>query len=104
MNFDIKYTTYLQIFNFIKIKQVWGTILGAQSQGSKVKPQATLGALWGQQTNQLTGWDPPVRGRRKRKRKKRKARVYRTGVSFKLTGGTRLQRQWLTRTRLIQGN
>ena len=28
MNFDIKYATYLQIFNFIKIKQGLGTILG----------------------------------------------------------------------------
>ena len=31
MNFDIKYTKYLQIFNFIKIKQVLNTFMGAQS-------------------------------------------------------------------------
>ena len=37
MNFDIKYTKYLQIFNFIKIKQVLGTILGTQNQRSVAK-------------------------------------------------------------------
>jgi len=30
MNFDIKYATYLQIFNFIKIKQGLYVVLGAQ--------------------------------------------------------------------------
>ena len=38
MNFDIKYATYLQIFNFIKIKQVLGTFLGAQNYGSLAEP------------------------------------------------------------------
>jgi len=33
MNFDIKYTKNLKSMNFIKIKQVLGTILGAQSWG-----------------------------------------------------------------------
>ena len=37
MNFDIKYLTYLQIFNFIKIKQGQGTILGTQSWGNNTK-------------------------------------------------------------------
>jgi len=37
MNFDIKYTKYLQIFNFIKIKQVLVTFLGAQSWDSIAK-------------------------------------------------------------------
>ena len=37
MNFDIKYTKYLQIFNFIKIKQVLGIFLGAQSWDSIAK-------------------------------------------------------------------
>ena len=49
MNFDIKYATYLQIFDFIKIEQVLGTILGTQSCGSKAKsisnPWCTLGTL-----------------------------------------------------------
>ena len=33
MNFDIKYATYLQIFNFIKIKQGLGIFLGTQNWG-----------------------------------------------------------------------
>ena len=38
MNFDIKYATYLQIFNFIKIKQVLGIILGTLDWGHLTKP------------------------------------------------------------------
>jgi len=37
MNFDIKYTTYLQIFNFIKIKQALEALWGTQNWGSKAK-------------------------------------------------------------------
>ena len=49
MNFDIKYTRNLQIFNFIKIKQVMGVFLGTQSQKSIAKvlnrPRCKLGTL-----------------------------------------------------------
>ena len=42
MNFDIKYATYLQIFNFTKIKQNLGVFLGTHSHGSKTKgPEPT---------------------------------------------------------------
>jgi len=37
MNFDIKNIKNLQIFNFIKIKQVLGIFLGAQSWDSIAK-------------------------------------------------------------------
>ena len=47
MNFDIKYTKNLKSMNFIKIKQVLGTILGAQSQGSRVKVTGHLGYTLG---------------------------------------------------------
>ena len=35
MNFDIKYATYLQIFNFIKIKQSMDIVPGTQSGEAK---------------------------------------------------------------------
>ena len=47
MNFDIKYATYLQIFNFIKIKQVLDIFLGTQSWGSKAKKRDLLGYTLG---------------------------------------------------------
>ena len=34
MNFDIKYTKYLKIFNFIKIKQVLGIYSGYTELGT----------------------------------------------------------------------
>ena len=71
MNFDIKYTTYLQIFNFIKIKQVLGTILGAQSQGSKVKATCHLGCTLGT-ANKPTDRVGPTSQRQKEKKKKEK--------------------------------
>jgi len=43
MNFDIKYATYLQIFNFIKIKQVLGIILGTLDWGHLIEPLNSLG-------------------------------------------------------------
>ena len=43
MNFDIKYATYLQIFNFIKIKQVLGIFLGAQELE---EPSRTIEPTW----------------------------------------------------------
>ena len=43
MNFDTKYTKYLQIINFIKIKQALGTILGTPSKGHLTEPLNSLG-------------------------------------------------------------
>ena len=58
MNFDTKYTKYLQIFNFIKIKQVLGTILGAQSWGSKAKATYNSGCKLGVSNRQADMWGP----------------------------------------------
>ena len=63
MNFDIKYTKYLQIFNFIKIKQVLGTILGAQSWGSKAKATYNSGCKLGVSNRQADMWGPQIRER-----------------------------------------
>ena len=47
MNFDIKYATYLQIFNFIKIKQDLDIFLGAQSWGHLTRPLNRSGYTMG---------------------------------------------------------
>jgi len=65
MNFDIKYATYLQIFNFIKIKQVLGTILGAQNQGSIAKALSQSKYKLGRSSKQTDKWDPQGREREK---------------------------------------
>jgi len=63
MNFDIKYATYLQIFNFIKIKQVLGTVLGAQNQGSIAKALSQPRYKLGRSSKQIDKWDPHARER-----------------------------------------
>ena len=61
MNFDIKYTKYLQIFNFTKIKQV----LGIQSWDSIAKALNHPRYKLGRSSKQSDSWDPLVRERNK---------------------------------------
>ena len=74
MNFDIKYATYLQTFDFIKIEQVLGTILGTQSWGSKARATDHFGYTLGI-ANESTDRVGPIsqRQREKKKEKKRNA-------------------------------
>jgi len=73
MNFDIKYATYLQTFDFIKIKQVLGTILGTQSWGSKARATDHFGYTLGI-ANESTDRVGPIsqRQREKKERKEKK--------------------------------
>ena len=65
MNFDIKYTKYLQIFNFTKIKQVLGTSLGAQSWDNIAKALNRPRCKLGRSINQTDKWDPQTREKEK---------------------------------------
>ena len=65
MNFDIKYTKNLKSMNFIKIKQVLGTILGAQNQGSIAKALSQPRYKLGRSSKQTDKWDPQGREREK---------------------------------------
>ena len=65
MNFDIKYATYLQISNFIKIKQGLGIFLGAQNQGSIAKALSQPRYKLGRSSKQTDKWDPQARERKK---------------------------------------
>jgi len=47
MNFDIKNIKNLQIFNFIKIKQVLGVFLGTQSWRCLAKALSQFGYILG---------------------------------------------------------
>ena len=69
MNFDIKYTKNLKSMNFIKIKQVLGTILGAQSQGSIAKAFNQPGYKLEMVNKLADKWDPQIRDRERNKRK-----------------------------------
>jgi len=73
MNFDIKYATYLQIFNFIKIKQVLGVFLGTQNWRSIAKILNWLGCILGM-TNKSTDRVGPI-SQRQREKEKRKERM-----------------------------
>ena len=64
MNFDIKYVTYLQIFNFIKIKQVLMIFLGTQSYGSLTEPLNQPGCKLEITSKVADIWDPQTRERR----------------------------------------
>jgi len=63
MNFDIKYTTYLQIFNFIKIKQVLDIFLGTQSWRSITKAFNQSGCKLETSNRTADTWDPQTRER-----------------------------------------
>jgi len=63
MNFDIKYATYLQIFDFIKIEQGLGTILGAQDCESKAKRDRQLWVYLGYIYRRPDMWGPQIRER-----------------------------------------
>ena len=66
MNFDIKYATYLQIFNFIKIKQGLGAFLDTQSWGSTIKTLNNSGCKLGI-VNMLADQVGPTNQREKEK-------------------------------------
>jgi len=84
MNFDIKYTKYLQIFNFIKIKQVLSIILGIQSWEYLAKIQDQAGCNLGTLSPSADMWGPSVSDRNQERRKK--GRKYRfTGAVHHLT-------------------
>ena len=69
MNFDIKNLKNIKMVDFIKIKQVLGIILGAQSWVSKERSSGQLGYNLGAFKQvlgiMLTVWDPQVRGRKR---------------------------------------
>ena len=69
MNFDIKYTKNLKSMNFIKIKQILGTILGAQSQGSIAKAFNQPGYKLEMVNKLADKWDPQIRDREITERK-----------------------------------
>ena len=96
MNFDIKYTTYLQIFNFIKIKQGLEMLRGAQNRMSIAKtldnPGCTLGTLEKRSDN---GAHSPVTEKKERKKEKESG-VHKGGFSLNLTGRPHIQPLWFT--------
>ena len=102
MNFDIKYATYLQIFNFIKIKQGLGTILGIQSWGSNTKLQTKLGTSWVHLKSSLVNGAHLSVTEIKRKRKRERAQVHHCGLSLNLTIRPHFQRPWSIRNKSIQ--
>ena len=63
MNFDIKYVTYLQIFNFTKIKQVLMIFLGTQSYGSLTEPLNQPGCKLEMTSKLADKWGPQTRER-----------------------------------------
>ena len=69
MNFDIKYVTYLQIFNFTKIKQVLGIILGTLDWGYLTKPLNNLGYTLEALIRPTDRRGPPASDRKGRKEK-----------------------------------
>ena len=87
MNFDIKYATYLQIFNFIKIKQDLDVFLGTQRQRSIAKALSQTGYKLGILNLSADKWDPPARERRQFSLKIKKGKVRCTQTSsFKTCG------------------
>ena len=65
MNFDIKYTKHLQIFNFIKIEQAMGVFLGTQSWGSIAKAFDQPGYKLEMFNKLADKWNPQTRERKR---------------------------------------
>ena len=93
MNFDIKYTKNLKSMNFIKIKQVLGTILGVQSWGHLTRPLNRSGYTMGIPNMPTDKVGPTYQWQREEIRERGFTRF---GLSLNLTNGSHPQPQGFT--------